>query len=195
MSGDGKGDMVKITIGKLYRVTGQTAQQHGVRPDIILPDAFDGLEIGEKFEKYALQPDSVKRNNYYKPLSNLPIAELAARSLSRVKSRPEFQLISKISNDFQKQGVTRTVPLKSDLFEKWVVQQQVDMNTMKGETRPATIFAVENHAQDKQLLINNAYATELNREWLESLASDIYIQEVYMVLADLINLKNAAPKN
>ena len=68
ITGDEKGDMVKITTGKLYRINGQTAQLKGVTPDVAMPDAFDGLEIGERFEKFSLIADSVKRNNYYKPL-------------------------------------------------------------------------------------------------------------------------------
>jgi carboxyl-terminal processing protease len=197
VTGKEKGDIVKITVGKLYRINGQTAQLYGVKPDVQLPDAFDGLEIGERFENFPLVADTVKRNNYYKPLSNLPLNDLAQRSAARMINNPDFQLIKKIITEQQKMllTATRTIPLKADLFEKWMQQQEIDLKIMKGEGKPAAVFTAENHGQDKQLLINNAYAKEINLEWLKNLAADIYIQEVFQVLADLINLQKNTTKN
>ena len=196
ITGKEKGDIVKITVGKLYRVNGKTAQLYGVKPDVLLPDAFDGLEIGERFELFSLIADSVKRNNYYKPLPNLPLSELAHRSAGRVIANTDFKLIKKIIDEQQKMllTTTRTVPLKADLFEKWEQQQEIDLKIMKGEGKPASVFMVENHRQDKQQLTNNTYAKEINGEWLKNLAADIYIQEVFLVLADLINLQKTTTK-
>ena len=69
-------DIVKITTGKLYRLSGETAQMNGVSPDIVLPDAFDGLDYREKFSSFALPADKVAKNAYYKPLAALPVNEL-----------------------------------------------------------------------------------------------------------------------
>ena len=66
---------------------------------------------------------------------------------------------------------------------------------MKGEGTPTGKFTVENHGQDKLLLANNGYAKQMNKGWLDNLADDIYIQEVFLVLTDLINLQKTATKN
>ena len=197
VTGTTKGDIIKITIGKLYRVTGGTAQLHGVTPDVLIPDAFEGLEMGERFEDYPLAADSVKRNNYYKPLPHLPVGELAHRSTARIIANPNFQLIKKIMEEGRKamQTQTRTIPLKAELFEKWAQQQELDLKAMKGEGTPTGKFTVENHGQDKLLLANNGYAKQMNKGWLDNLADDIYIQEVFLVLTDLINLQKTATKN
>ena len=196
-SGKEKGDIIKITVGKLYRVNGQTTQLHGVAPDVLIPDAFDGLEMGEKFEDFPLAADSVKRNNYYKPLPSLPVGELTHRSAARVIDNPGFQVIKKIVGEQQKamQQQTRTIPLKAELFEKWAQQQELDLKAMEGEGSPTSKFTADNHGADKQLLANNPYAKEINQEWLNNLAADIYIQEVFLVLTDLINLQKGATKN
>ncbi|HEV7781065.1 MAG TPA: carboxy terminal-processing peptidase [Chitinophagaceae bacterium] len=197
ITGNERGDIIKITTGKLYRVNGQTAQLIGVKPDVVLPDAFDGLEMGERFEKYPLIADTVKRNNYYKPLPYLPVAELAGRSKGRIAANPDFQVIKKIVDEQQRimQTSTRTIPLKTELFEKWVQQQQLDLEAMKGEGGPTNKFTVENHARDKELMQDDIYAKEMNATWLKNLADDIYIQEVFLVLTDLINLQKPATKN
>jgi hypothetical protein len=66
---------------------------------------------------------------------------------------------------------------------------------MKGEGKPASKFTVENHEQDKQLMANNTYAKEVNKEWLDNLAEDIYLQEAFLVLVDLINLQKTPTQN
>ncbi|MBL7746958.1 MAG: carboxy terminal-processing peptidase [Chitinophagaceae bacterium] len=197
ITGNEKGDMIKITTGKLYRVNGSTAQLKGVVPDVVFPGAFDGLEIGERFQKFPLIADSVKRNSYYKPLPYLPVSELANRSTGRINAHPDFQVIKKIVEEQQRmmQANTITIPLKADLFEKWIKQQELDLEAMKGEGKPSTAFVVENHTSDRQLMVNNQYAKEINNAWLKNLADDIYIQEAFLVVTDLINLQKTAAKN
>lgn len=197
VTGAEKYDIVKITTGKLYRVTGQTAQLNGVSPDVKIPDAFDGLEIGERFEQFVLPADSAKRNNYYKPLPYLPVKELASRSTARINANSDFQLIKKIIDEQQKamQATTRTIPLKAELFEKWMQENELKIDAMKGEGKSAINYTVENHAAEKQLLLNNQYAKERNAVWLKNLADNIYIQEAFQVVTDLINLQQAIPKN
>ncbi len=194
VTGNTKGDVVKITIGKLYRVTGQTAQLHGVTPDVLIPDAFDAMENGERFEDFPLAADSAKRNNYYRPLPYLPVSELSHRSAARVIANPYFKMIKKIIDEQQKilHAPSHIIPLKAELFEKWRQQQEANLAAMKGGGKPASKFTVANHEQDKQLMANNPYAKEVNKEWLDNLSEDIYLQEAFLVLVDLINLQNPA---
>lgn len=196
ITGNEKGDIIKITTGKLFRINGKTAQFKGVMPDILLPDAFDGLDIGERFEKYALTADTVKRNNYYKPLPYLPVSELAARSKTRLGTNEEFSLIQKIAAEQIKymQQTTRTIPLKTEQFEKWMQTQQVELKAMKGEGKATVIYTPANHQGDAENMKGNSYAKEMNDAWLLNLAEDIYIQETFRVLTDLINLQVAAGK-
>jgi carboxyl-terminal processing protease len=196
-SGSRRNDMIKITSAKIYRLNGRSAQLNGVAPDIALPDAFDGLEFREKFTKYALASDTAKANTYYKPLLPLPVAELAKRSAERTMANSDFRDIKKIIEAQQKaaSATTQIIPLKWDSFEKWIQEHELQMQVMKGEGNSGGGFKAENHEQDKQLLRNNQYAREINEVWLNNLAGDIYIQETFLILTDLINLQKPATKN
>ena len=184
-------EMVKITIAKLYRLTGGSAQFNGVSPDVILPDAFDAMEYREKFSKYALIPDTGKRNSYYKPLPALPVSELAKRSATRVIANDGFKEVKKFIEEEKKLNVvtTRTIPLKWDSFEKWMKENEEDEGIMDEEEMPTRKYTVENHAGDKEQFRNNPYAKEVNEVWLKNIAGDIYIEEAFSVLLDLINLQ------
>lgn len=190
-------EMVKITFAKLYRLTGGSAQFNGVSPDVMLPDAFDALEFREKFSKYALSPDTGKRNSYYKPLPSLPVSELAVRSAARVTTSDAFREVKKFIEEGKKlyTVTTRTIPLKWDQFEKWIKENETDEGILNKEEAPTKKFTVENHAGDKELFQNNAYAKEVNEVWLKNIAGDIYIEEAFSVLLDLINLQKAANQN
>jgi carboxyl-terminal processing protease len=196
-TGNSRGDMIKITDGKIYRLTGLSAQLNGVTPDVVLPDAFAGLEFREKFTKYALASDTAKPNAYYKPLPALPVSELAKRSAERTAANGDFQSIKKIIEAQKKAGAlaTQIIPLKWDSFEKWIQQQELEQHVMQGEGKGSSKFTAENYAQDKQLLQGNQYAKEINQIWLTNLAEDIYIQEAFLILTDLINLHKPATKN
>jgi len=90
-----RSDVIKVTTGKLYRLNGETAQLNGVRPDVPLPDAFDGIDYREKFSPAVLPAETMTKNNYYKPLPPLPIAELSKRSEQRISSNEDFKEIKK----------------------------------------------------------------------------------------------------
>jgi carboxyl-terminal processing protease len=179
---------LKVTTGKLYRLTGNTAQLKGVQPDVLLPDAYDILDSREQSLPQALPADTVKRNEYYKPLPALPIATLAQLSEQRVKASAGFstilQSMQQLSN--QMRSPTQTVPLRADAFEKWRRQYDsaMEMNTGKGTSHAH--FAVANHQYDMQRLQSNTYANEMNTLFIKRLQEDLYLEEAFRILTDLI---------
>jgi carboxyl-terminal processing protease len=191
-------DVLKITIAKFYRLNGESIQLKGVKPDIILPDAFDGLEIGEKFSRNPLASDSVKKNSYYKPLPPFPVNELAKRSADRISNNDAFQSIQKIAEAQSETDKLNSmlIPLRWDEFEKWIKQHEPDMKFSK-DKKPGkeNKFEAVNNQLDKQRLQNNDYEKEINKKWLENIAEDIYIEEAFLVVTDLINLQKPSTKN
>ena len=190
-TGGGDKDAAKITIKKLYRLNGQSAQLNGVIPDVMLPDAFDAIDYREKFQKFSLPADTAKRNTFYKPLSVLPIAELAKQSATRLGTDPDFNDIKKTVAIQRKlvQLTSQTIPLKWDGFEKWMQENEAQSEGNRTNTTSTALFSVENHSQDRQLLQNNLSDKEINSAWLQNVAADIYTQETFRVLTDLIQLK------
>jgi carboxyl-terminal processing protease len=191
-------DMVKITTGKFYRLDGASSQLKGVEPDIILPDAFDGLDIAERFNTNPLSSDSVARNNYYKPLPSLPVSELAKKSAERVGRSKDFQNIQKLALAQSKSNETGSViiSLKWDGFEKWARQQKADIGIIESVIdSDEKKFEVKNNQLDLSWIQSDEYEKEINKDWLINIAGDIYIREVFSVVCDLINLQKPSSKN
>jgi carboxyl-terminal processing protease len=50
---------LNVTIGKYYRITGESTQDRGVTPDIVLPSLIDANEVGESTRDRALPWDHI----------------------------------------------------------------------------------------------------------------------------------------
>ena len=92
-SEDEKGfGQLTLTIGKYYRVTGESTQHRGVHPDIELPSNIDTEIVGESARENALPWDTVDTTRFDAgtPL-DITIESLTASYVARSKDDPNFQ--------------------------------------------------------------------------------------------------------
>jgi len=80
-----------VTIGKYYRVTGDSTQHRGVEPDITLPSMLDTDEIGESTRESALPWDRINAARFTPQPSEAPVVTLLAREHeARIATNPDF---------------------------------------------------------------------------------------------------------
>ncbi len=92
---DDKGfGQLTLTIGKYYRVTGESTQHRGVNPDINLPSPIDSDEIGESVRDSALPWDTIQTTRFRagEPLDTT-IHSLTVSHSERAKDDPNFQYL------------------------------------------------------------------------------------------------------
>jgi hypothetical protein len=124
----------------------------------------------------------------------LPISELASASSARVAGSAAFTEvksgIQKIAG-FYKIG-SGEVSLQPAPFQSWRAQNDALMLTKESAPKSAGAarFAVMNHGAEKVRLQSNAYAGEINNIQLQQLGEDIYIEETYRIVTDLIQKTN-----
>lgn len=89
--GDTGFGQLTLTIGKYYRVTGESTQHRGVTPDIELPSAIDADLVGESVRDSALPWDTVTTTRFSKgePLDTT-IQSLTASHVERSSQDPNF---------------------------------------------------------------------------------------------------------
>jgi carboxyl-terminal processing protease len=104
-----------LTIGKYYRVTGESTQHRGVDPDIALPSHIDAEEIGESVRDSALPWDTIRTTNFRRgaPLDTT-ISSLTANYNSRIKDDPDFQYLVEGIRDIAEMRAQKTVSLNID---------------------------------------------------------------------------------
>jgi carboxyl-terminal processing protease len=83
-----------LTIGKYYRVTGESTQHRGVLPDIELPSMVDTTTVGESTRDTALPWDRIQPTRFRAdPALASELGELRAHQQSRAANDPEFSYL------------------------------------------------------------------------------------------------------
>ena len=101
-----------LTIGKYYRVTGESTQHRGVDPDIALPSAIDTTVVGESVRDSALPWDTIRTTEFRggEPLDTT-ITSLTANHIARSKDDPDFQYLVDGIRDVEEARSRTTVSL------------------------------------------------------------------------------------
>ncbi|HKT73793.1 MAG TPA: carboxy terminal-processing peptidase [Steroidobacteraceae bacterium] len=90
-----------VTIGKFYRVTGESTQHRGVEPDLSLPSPIDLKEVGESALEAALPWDRIAGVPFQasQPQATaLPVTTLASEEDYRAQHDPDYRwLVSDIA--------------------------------------------------------------------------------------------------
>ncbi len=179
-SDDDKGfGQLTLTIGKYYRVTGESTQHRGVNPDIALPSHINAELIGESVRDSALPWDTVATTRFRagKPLAST-IESLTVSHTERAKNDPNFQ--------FQIELI--------EAAEEMTAQKTVSLSKEKRRSK---------HEQDLQRRLDreNQRRTALNLEPVESLDDiepddipDILLDQAAGIVTDLATLREIGMK-
>jgi len=176
---------MKLTLQKFYRINGGATQLKGVTPDIILPDAYSKLNIGEREHEYAMNWDEIQPLDYDNTQKSLKIKKLQSKSQKRVETSPVFSLISENANRLKKQQDKQFYTL--NLEEHRRVQAQLreegkkynDINAKTPELTPSILKI------DKTQLNGDSIKMAQRESWLSTLQKDIYLHESVSVLEDM----------
>mgnify|MGYP000878762650 CR=1 FL=1 len=174
---------LKFTQEKYYRINGGATQLEGVQADLVLPDLYTYLEIGERYHEYALPWDQVA------PLAYTPwtgaawnLAALKTNSARRLAAHPGFASVQKNIEQVRKQQETTLQPLQ--LAEFIEQQQKVQLEAEKLNTASLPPIGADwnfigRRAQDE------VHAAR-EKEWLDQLRTDYYLEEAVNVLLDIV---------
>lgn len=180
--------VVKLTTQKFYRVNGQTTQLKGVVPDIVLPDIYTYMDIGEKEEEYPLAWDVIEPAKYEIWDTKSNFAEVAGACNSRVKSNEIFNLILENALRLKDRSASTSYSLHLDIFRK--EREKMDMENEKykkisEERNDVLVSMLKSEAADIQ-----ADSSKLDRTnaWHKNIKKDIYIDEALCVIKDMIEM-------
>jgi carboxyl-terminal processing protease len=123
--GPGYGQLT-LTIGKYYRVTGESTQHRGVDPDITLPSLIDTEQFGESVRDSALPWDTIQTTRFRagEPLDST-IESLTASQMERAKTDPNFQYLVDRTRDAEEARQRKTVSLN---YEQRLTEREEEMD-------------------------------------------------------------------
>lgn len=176
---------LKVTVGKLYRLNGTTAQLSGVKPDIVLPDILDGYITKEADEPFALHPNTIEPNKYYQPYAPLPLSKLAADVQTEIDTSKYFNSVKKVVANLKQDKSEKDLSLNFNEALK-------DNDAISTETENTTVpdvvskkYTVQNNQYEIGRMQTDDYFKEVNEEFTHQVAVDPYISIAFDVLTQL----------
>jgi carboxyl-terminal processing protease len=176
---------LKITGQKFYRINGGSTQLEGVHSDVVMPDRYAYLKMGERDIDNAMPWDKIDPADYSTWTSNENFARAIQESKSRIAQNPQFKLIEENAKWIDVKNKENTYSLNINSFK--ATQEQVENEGKK--YKPISDY--KNNLVFKSLpyeeLEMNTDATlkEKREAWHQALSKDVYVEEALNVLDDL----------
>jgi carboxyl-terminal processing protease len=104
-----------VTIGKFYRVTGESTQHRGVEPDVLLASPIPLSEVGESSLDDALPWDRIESAEFRTESVRLPsIARLITQEKTRQERDPDYRWLVKDIESIDELRARRSLSLNLD---------------------------------------------------------------------------------
>ena len=193
ISGNTYGDLgsLKITTDKFYRVNGGSTQLEGVKSDIIFPNRYSYIDIGEKDLENPLSWDKIDPARYNNSDNIFNYSKVISDSKERIKNNEYFAVIDEHASWIKSQQDDKIVSLDYLTYKDDLESSKSQNNKLKRieEFESPYIFQW-NNTNDKEDNSYNDYIKEKRDRWIESLKKDIYVNEALNLLRELSSIKS-----
>ncbi len=177
---------LKVTMQKFYRVNGGSTQLKGVIPDIVLPDNYHYLDIGEKDYDYAMDWSVIDPVEYEQNVLTFPnIDELAEKSEKRIEMHPEFALIMENAKRLKANRDVTAYPLSLNDYEEFLDKREQEAEQFKDLLdKNVENLMIKNLETDISYINSDESRIARNEDWIKNLSKDIYVEEVLKIMQD-----------
>tara|TARA_B100001121_G_scaffold310375_1_gene341038 strand:- start:1585 stop:3726 length:2142 start_codon:yes stop_codon:yes gene_type:complete len=193
ISGNTYGDLgsLKITTDKFYRVNGGSTQLEGVKSDIIFPNRYSYIDIGEKDLENPLSWDKIDPARYNNLGKIFNYSKVISDSKERINNNEYFAVIDEHASWIKSQQDDKIVSLDYLTYKDDLESSKSQSNKLKRIEDFKSPYIFEwNNTNDKK---DNSYNDDIKEKrdrWIESLKKDIYVNEAVNLLRDLSSIKS-----
>ncbi|SHF96096.1 carboxyl-terminal processing protease [Flavobacterium fluvii] len=176
---------LKTTTQKFYRINGGSTQLEGVSSDIVMPDKYAYLKMGERDVDSAMPWDKIDPAPYKVWKNNANFEKAIAESKKRIAQNPQFKLIEENAKWIDKRSNENLYSLKMEDFK--TNQKAIEDSAKKFKAIANYDYHLKftSLPQEAEAMEKDASLKEKRERWHESLSKDIYVEEALNILDDL----------
>ncbi len=176
---------LKITTDKFYRINGGSTQLEGVKSDVITPDRYRYVDVGERDEDNPMRWDRISPLVYTKWNGYLNYDDVIEQSQDRVNDHPIFNLVDQDAKWIEQRQNDNTIALN---FQEYVSKIESD------RAYADQFDAVEEYDNNLDFTISPADQKRISEDdiflekrerWFSNLSKDFYVEEAVNILQDL----------
>jgi carboxyl-terminal processing protease len=176
---------LKITTDKFYRINGGSTQLEGVKSDVITPDRYSYVDVGERDEDNPMSWDQITPLIYTKWHGYLNYDEVIKQSQDRVNNHPIFKLVDQDAKWIEQRQNDKSIALN---YQEYVSELEAD------RTYADQFDAVKEYnnnleftiapAEQERITEDNIFREKRER-WFSDLTGDFYVEEAVNILDEL----------
>jgi carboxyl-terminal processing protease len=181
------GDMgaLKFTTQKFYRINGGSTQLEGVKSDVVVPDRYSYINIGEKDQENPLPWDKIDAVTFQPWENDYDYDSTIAKSKERMKNNEQLKLI-----DANAQWVKKIRDREIYSLNYYTYSSEMDVNEAESKRFEQisdynTNLTFKSLPYENELMSQDSILKEKRDRWHSSLSSDVYMEEAINVLNDI----------
>ncbi|RNC92649.1 MAG: tail-specific protease [Allomuricauda sp.] len=187
---------IKLTTQKFYRINGGSTQLEGVKSDIVVPDRYSYIDLGERDQENPLEWDKISPADYEVWNGYNDFETAIKNSKARMANNPQIKLIEENAQWLKRQQDQTEVSLNYEQFKISEEKSKKQSDYFKSLRDYDSKLTFESLKYENELFAQDSVLREKRNRWHKNLAKDIYVEEAINVLQDLKlnNFKGSNPK-
>lgn len=185
--GNEHGDLgaIKLTTQKFYRINGGSTQLEGVKSDIVVPDRYSYIDLGERDQQNPLGWDKITPADYEVWDGYIDFDDAVSKSKERMAMNEQIKLIEENARWVKEQQDENLISLRYDDYIKREQEAKKRAEKFKSLRDYDSKLSFSSLQYEKELFTQDSVLREKRDRWHKDLARDIYVEEAVNVLRDL----------
>ena len=181
------GDMgaLKVTTQKFYRVNGGSTQLEGVKSDVVMPDRYSYIDVGERDYDNPLPYDKISPADYQVWDGYIDYEATIKRSQERMAQSDQLKLIEENARYIKEQNEDTEVNLNFDAYVADIDRRRSESEKFEAINEYDNQLSYRSLPYELEQMRQDTTLREKRKRWHKNLAGDIYVEEAVNVLEDL----------
>lgn len=176
---------LKLTTQKFYRINGGSTQLEGVKSDVVVPDRYSFIEIGEKDQENPLPWDKIGAVDFSLWDSYFDYDNTIKKSKERMSNNEQLMLIEESAKWIKRIRDENEHPLNYKKYKLRLDLSEKEAERFDKISDYKTNLTFKSLPYEQRLFESDTILKEKRERWHESLSQDVYMEEALNVLHDL----------
>lgn len=176
---------LKLTTQKFYRINGGSTQLEGVKSDVVVPDRYSFINVGEKDQENPLPWDKIDAVDYTYWDSYYDYEQTIKNSNERMSNNEQLKLIEENAKWLKTKMDEDTHALNYEKYKAKLLMNEEELERFKEISEYKTNLTFESLPYEKELFVSDSILEEKRERWHTNLSQDVYMEEALNVLEDL----------
>ena len=176
---------LKLTTQKFYRINGGSTQLEGVKSDVVVPDRYSFIDVGEKDQENPLPWDQIDPVDFAIWNSYFDYDGTIQKSKERMANNEQLKLIEESAKWVKKVRDVDSHSLNYNAYKAKIELNEQEAKRFDKIADYKTNLTFNSLPYEMKLVANDTILKEKRKRWHESLSKDVYVEEALNVLNDL----------